>query len=181
MKEFGHGTSKWVFDKYDEDQTAWLKLKLGRDPIGRDFRNALIRPAEVSGFEGNLVLNAGWTRLLNLLAGAGGQAYDATHTRIGVSDTATPAAAYTDTDLNGTTNKQFVLVSSAGTVGTRTLAYTASFTGSLANWAWNDFGIDNGTANGTTVTAPLLNHAISAQGTKASGQTWTVTTTLTFT
>ena len=46
---------------------------------------------------------------------------------------------------------------------------------------WQEFGLDAGTADGTTVTAPLVNHALSDQGTKSAGQVWTATAVLSFT
>jgi hypothetical protein len=136
---------------------------------------------------GNLITNAGWTRLMNLLTAQGGtQALSATATRIGVGNSNT-AEAYTDTDLGaaaGASNRFFQPVSGAGSLGTRTLAFSATFGTSDGNFAWNEFGLDVGTptvTSGTTVNALLFNHKAGiAQGTKASGQTWTATATLTF-
>jgi len=137
-----------------------------------------------TAIEGNLITNAGWTRLMNLLTNQGAtQALDATHARIGAGNGST-AEAYTDTDLSaaaGSANRWFQLVSGAGSLGTRTLAFSATFGTSDGNFAWNEFGIDFGTASGNTVTAPLFNRKVSSQGTKASGQTWTATATITFT
>ena len=148
------------------------------------FRRLHVAPYLSTVVDGNLITNAGWTRLMNLLTNQGAtQAYDATHTRIGVGNSNT-AEAYTDTDLGaaaGSANRWFQLVSGAGTLGTRTLSWSATFGTSDGNFAWNEFGIDQGTASGNTVTAVFLNHKAGiAQGTKASGQTWTATATLTF-
>lgn len=180
--ETGHGTTHWLVERWDEDQTNWVKQQTGLlAPEARQFQALKVRPYNVTEHHGNLVLTAGWTRALNLLTNQGAtQAYDATHTRIGVGD-GTTAVTAADTTLTGSTNKQFVLVSGAGTVSTNTLAFSASFTGSLANFHWQKFGIDQGTSNGITETAPLFNAAVSDQGTKTSGQTWTATATLTFT
>jgi hypothetical protein len=72
-------------------------------------------------------------------------------------------------------------VSGAGSLGTRTLTFQATFGTADGNMAWNEWGIDFGTASGNTVTAPLFNRKAGiAQGTKASGQTWTATGVLTF-
>jgi hypothetical protein len=82
----------------------------------------------------------------------------------------------------GSANRWFQLVSGVGTLGTRTLAFSATFGTADGNFAWNEFGIDQGTASGNTVTAPLFNRKAGiAQGTKAAGQTWTATATITFT
>ncbi len=125
---------------------------------------------------------------MNLLTAQGGtQALTATSVRIGVGNSNT-AEAYTDTDLGaaaGASNRYFQPVSGAGTLGTRTLAFAATFGTADGNFAWNEFGLDVGTptvSGGTTVNALLFNHKAGiAQGTKASGQTWTATATLTFT
>lgn len=179
------GTTHWRVDRWDAEQTAWVQRRSGLvAPQGADFARLAVAPYLSTELVGNLITNAGWTRLMNLLTNQGGtQAYDATHTRIGAGNSNT-AEAYTDTDLNasaGSSNRWFQLVSGAGSLGTRTLAWSATFGSSDGNFAWNEFGIDQGTSSGNTVTAPLLNHKAGiAQGTKASGQTWTATATLTF-
>jgi hypothetical protein len=191
------GSTVWRVDRWDEDQTRYALLRL-RDlgvPVPqRDgssyavtpglFRRVGIQPYRTSSVDGNLITTAGWTRLMNLLTNQGAtQALDATHARIGVGNSNT-AEAYADTDLGavaGSANRWFQLVSGAGTLGTRTLAFSATFGTADGNFAWNEFGLDFGTASGNTVTAPLFNHKAGiAQGTKASGQTWTATATLTF-
>jgi hypothetical protein len=184
--ESGFGTTRWQVQRWDENQTAWVAHRAGiAVPQAVDFAAQRVNPYEVSEFVGNLITNAGWTRLMNLLTNQGStQALDSTHARIGVGNGTTPAEAYADTDLAasaGSTNRWFQLVSGAGTLGTRTLTFTASFGGSDGNFSWSEAGMDFGTASGNTVTAPLFNHKVGiAQGTKASGQTWTATATLTW-
>jgi hypothetical protein len=175
----------WVVDRWDQDATAWVQRRSGlAAPTDAAFRKLKVQPYRTSEVVGNLITNVGWTRLMNLLTNQGAtQAYDATHTRIGAGNSNT-AETYADTDLNavaGSANRWFQLVSGAGSLGTRTLAWSATFGTADGNFAWNEFGIDLGTASGNTVTAPLLNHKAGiAQGTKASGQTWTATATITF-
>lgn len=186
LRDVCRASTIWTVRKYDKADTNFVLRKLlGVSPIDADFRRLGCPPYSVARVEGNLITNAGWTRLMNLLTNQGAtQALDATHTRIGVGNSNT-AEAYADTDLGaaaGSTNRWFQLVSGAGTLGTRTLAFSASFGTADGNFAWNEFGIDFGLASGNTVTAPLFNHKAGiAQGTKASGQTWTVTATITFT
>lgn len=179
------GTTLWRVDRWDADQTAWTRHRSGLvAPQAADFHRLNVKPYLRTEVEGNLITNAGWTRLMNLLTNQGGtQALDATHARIGAGNSNT-AEAYTDTDLGaaaGSSNRWFQLVGGAGTLGTRTLAFTATFGTGDGNFAWNEFGLDFGTASGNTVTAPLFNHKAGiAQGTKASGQSWAATATLTF-
>lgn len=184
VAERAHGTTDWLFERWDQDQTRWASRRSGlAAPQGADFHRLKIKPYSTTEHHGNLIVNAGWTRLMNLLTNQGAtQAYDATHTRIGAGNGVT-AAAYTDADLAaaaGSANRWFQLVSGAGTLGTRTLAWSATFASADGNFTWAEFGIDNGLASGNTVTAPMLNRAVSAQGTKASGQTWTATATITW-
>lgn len=183
----GHGTTLWTFERWDADATAWLTERLGRAPEGADFHAAKIASYLDTEVFGNLITNAGWTRLMNLLTNQGGtQALTSTAVRIGAGDGST-AEAYTDTDLSavaGSTHRFFQPVSGNGSLGTRTLAFAASFGTADGNFAWGEFGIDVGTptvSGGTTVNALLFNRKVSSQGTKASGQTWTATATITFT
>jgi hypothetical protein len=196
------GTTAWRVERWDAEQTAWAVRRLSDLGLGSykfDEQHSLaispamfakldIRPYETTEFTGNLITTAGWTRLMNLLTNQSAtQALTATAVRIGVGDATTPAEAYADTDLAavaGSTHRWFQPVSGAGSLGTRTLAFTATFGTADGNYAWNEFGLDVGTPTVTassTVNALLLNHKVGiAQGTKASGQTWSPTATLTF-
>jgi hypothetical protein len=171
---------EWTVRKWDADATSWLAGRLGREPVAADFEAAHIDPYEVGWVEGNLLTTAGLTRLMALLIGAGGQALTNTSGRMGVGN-GVGTGAIGDTDLSaaaGAANRQFAVfdatfpTQSAGTINVQ-----STFAGGVANFAWNEFGIDIGTPTvtaGTTVNATLLNHKTSiAQGTKTSGQTWT--------
>jgi hypothetical protein len=179
----------WTINRYDADATLWASKRIGGlSPELEDFEAFHIQPYNTSIVVGNLITNAGWTRLMNLLTAQGGtQALSSTATRIGVGNSNT-AEAYTDTDLGaaaGSANRWFQPVSGSGSLGTRTLSFSAAFGTADGNFAWNEFGIDVGTPSvsaGNTVNALLFNHKAGiAQGTKASGQTWTATATITFT
>jgi hypothetical protein len=182
------GTTLWRVQRWDTDQTRWVKTRAGlAAPTAADFHRLRVESYETTELLGNLITNAGWTRLMNLLTAQGStQALTATATRIGVGNSST-AEAYTDTDLAaaaGASNRYFQPVTGAGTLGTRTLAFSATFGTADGNFAWNEFGIDVGTptvTGGTTVGALLFNRKAGiAQGTKAAGQTWSATATLTF-
>lgn len=134
-------------------------------------------PDEVVEIAGNLLLNAGITRLLNLLAGAGGTAFNAANCRIGVGDSSTAAAA-SQTDLQAASNKYYKLADTV-TVSAQTVTVVATFGSAVANFAWAEWGLDNGTADSASGTAPMLNRKVASAGTKASGATWVATATIT--
>lgn len=184
--EIVRGNTEWHIHKFDEEMTAWLAARLGRDPLFADFVAAKLEPYDVGYVPTNLVTTAGLTRVTSLITGSG-QALTNTSGRIGVGNGA-GTAAVGDTDLSaaaGTANRYFqpfdptYPTTSAGVI----TAY-ATFGGTNGNFAWNEFGIDIGTptvTGGATVNATLLNHKTSiAQGTKVSGQSWTAQATMTF-
>jgi hypothetical protein len=143
-----------------------------------DAFDAGVAPDTVEVFERNLLLNAGIARLLSLLTGAGGTAFNAANSRIGVGN-GTAAAAATQTDLQGASKFFKVMDATFPSTAGQTTTWRSTFASAEANFAWEEWGIDNGTTDGATVTAPLLNRRAVAMGTKASGSTWQLTVTLT--
>lgn len=140
----------------------------------------------------NLITLAGWAAMLGGIAGTTiSTKYSATAARIGIgSSTAASVPGQTllvsDTG-SGSTTSYFQLVSAAPAIATGTspasLIFTAQFAGTVANFPWNEFGVDNGTASGVTgqgIGLTLLNAGQSPQGTKPSGETWVATVTLLF-
>lgn len=192
----GRGTTLWTVERWDAEQVAWAGARMARrlpsrllaEPTERDFRALGVKPYDTSQTLGNVITNVGWQALLKAAtSGASGPLiFSSTVGRLGVGDTAgTPAAADTDLAASaGSTHRLYKFMAAAPTVGTgtnRTWTFVATFGSSDFNQVWAEFGIDSGTVDGTTVVAPLLNHANSAQGTKTSGQVWTSTAVLTFT
>jgi hypothetical protein len=120
--------------------------------------------------------------MLDLLIGAGGQAFDAAHARIGVGDSTVPAT-HTDVDLNavaGNSHRQFVMMDATYPYRSGTGAFfAATFLSVMANFPWSEWCIDNGTANGVVVAPPVLNHKTASFGTKILGQPWQVQATIT--
>jgi hypothetical protein len=180
-------------DKFTVEQFDALAERLGRKPLGPDLKEH-IAPYDSVESDGNLLTRQGLKRIMDRLVGtASNQALDSTHTRIGVGDDATAAAA-TQTDLQagaGSTHRQFELVDAVGTVGTGAssgvVTFVATFESADANFAWAEWGIDGGTADGTTVTTEgnttpgLINRKVSSLGTKTSAAVWVFTVTITIT
>lgn len=169
--------------RWDADQTRWVAGRLGLlQPQASDFARAGVRPYSESDVEHNLLTTAGLTRITALINAGGGNAVTSTTTRVGAGN-GVGTAAVGDTDLSaaaGSANRWFQ--SCAVSVSAGVITMSATFGTADGNFAWNEWGADVGTTNtsGNTVAAVLLNHKTSiAQGTKASGQTWTATATIT--
>lgn len=130
----------------------------------------------VSRFPSNLLLNEGINEAWNLICGAGGTtAYNNANAQIGVGDSTTAEAA-TQTDLQAATNKLYKgMETGFPTSGsTQKATWKSSFGSSEGNYAWQEFSLRNGATADKN-----LNRKVSAQGTKTSGQTWTVTLDIT--
>jgi hypothetical protein len=138
----------------------------------------------------NLITSAGWAALLGGVAGSTiGTKFSATAGRIGVGTSTGPAVA-TDTHLggdtgSGSTTSYYQLVSSAPSINTgvvpATFTFQATYGTIVANFAWEEFGIDNAAASSVTTVGTgsvFFNHGISNQGTKVSGQVWQMTVTI---
>lgn len=138
----------------------------------------------------NLITSAGWAALLGGVAGSTiGTKFSAAAGRIGVGTGTGPATA-ADTHLSGdtgsgSTTSYYQLVSSAPAINTgvvpATFTFQATYGTTVANFAWEEFGIDNYSGSSVTTigtSSVFFNHGISNQGTKVSGQVWQMTVTI---
>jgi len=124
----------------------------------------------VSRFDGNILLEEGITEALNLIGGIAATAFDNANASIGVGDDATAEDAG-QTGLQAGANKLYKgMEAGYPQVTDQTITWQAVFGSSEANFAWNEFTV----ANGGSDAADNLNRKVSAQGTKTSGQTWTI-------
>jgi hypothetical protein len=190
--------------RYDAEMTEWAQRKLGygdhlaplpgsQGLTPEQFASVGIFPyLETQEDDCNLIVQNGWVALLGGVAGTTmSPKFGAANGRIGAGTSST-AAAFSQTTLVGdtgaaSTTSYFKLVSGAPTISTAsapaTLVFTAAFGTAVANFAWNEFGTDAGTADSVsnaTTGGTFFNRGVSAQGTKASGQTWTATETISF-
>jgi hypothetical protein len=204
MMEYVKVSTSFNVKRYDEDMTAWASRKLGYGehlaPLGgsqgltpQQFASVGIHPyLETQEDDCNLIVQNGWIALLGGVAGTTmSPKFDSAHGRIGVGTSST-AAAYAQTTLQGdtgaaSTTSYFKLVSGAPTISTGssppTLVFVSAFGTAVANFAWQEFGTDAGTADSVsnaTTGGTFFNRGVSSQGTKASGQTWTATETISF-
>jgi len=92
---------------------------------------------------------------------------------IGVGDSATAFAA-SQTDLQAATNKVRVAMDTGYPKrSTNALTFKATFGESVANFAWQEWGVFNAGSSGT-----MANRKVESKGTKASGA-WVFEVTLT--
>lgn len=130
-------------------------------------------PDEVEEAKGNLLLNEGINRMLNLLIGGGGTNYNSTNARIGVG-TSTVAAAKTQIGLQAAAASTAFKGMDSGfpSISGQTVSFKATFGDGEGNFAWQEWTIDNGaTANEN------LNRKVVNLGTKTSG-TWSLTVSI---
>jgi len=147
----------------------------GKPSSVRDAVSGELLPP-VSLVEGNVLLNEGITALLNLLTGAAETAFSNANTYIGVGDSSTGESA-SQTGLQAASNKAWkAMEATYPQISGQGVTFRGVFGTSDANYDWNEFTV--GTSNDDS--GDNLNRKVSSQGTKASGQTWTLDLTITF-
>jgi len=152
-------------------KTRWKITKYANDAAFREGK-----PYEVSEFDGNLLLNEGITELLNLIGGISGTAWSNANAYLGVGDSSDAAAA-SQTDLQAATNKLYkAMAATYPQVSAQTITFRSSFGADDANFSWAEFTVSNASSG----SGKNLNRKVSSQGTKASGQTWTLDLSITF-
>lgn len=158
MEDVVNHKTQWTIEKYENDEAYQAN-----------------RPYEISRFDGNILVNAGINAMWDLVAGTPGTAFNNANAYIGVGDSSTAVAA-AQTDLQAVTNKtRKAMETSYPTTGTSQKAtWRSVFASGDANYAWEEFAVFNASTAGT-----MLNRKISSQGTKTSGQTWTLTLDIT--
>ena len=124
--------------------------------------------------DGNLLLNEGITALLTLLIVVSETAFSNANARIGVGDSSTAASA-SQTDLQAATNKTYKAMDDTyPQVSGQTVTFRSTFGTTDGNHAWAEFVIDNGAGASKTLNRKVENH-----GTKASGDSWVISATIT--
>lgn len=146
--------TRWMIRRYANDE-AYSKDKAYSESV----------------VEGNLLLNEGIGELWDLTCGLGAPtAFDNSNAQIGVGSSNTAESA-AHTGLQAATDKLYKAMESGYPQRSgQTVTWRAVFGSGDANFAWNEFSV----ANGSSDSAKNLNRKVSAQGTKASGQTWTL-------
>jgi hypothetical protein len=135
------------------------------------------KPYEVCEDVQNIILDTGANEMLKLIGGvSGATAFSTANAKIYVGDSATAEAA-SQTGVLATTNKAYAGMDSGypSVIG-RTIVFRASFADSVANFAWSEYAVTNGSGVG----AISMNRKVSSLGTKVTG-TWTLQITISLT
>lgn len=164
----------WTVKRFNsaEEARAGIAPKTIVDATGR------VLPGE-SRIEGNVLLNEGINNVLGpLLTGTGSPtAYDNANARLGVGDNdGSTAEAATQTGLQGASTTFKGMAAGYPTFASQKATWQAEFGGSEGNHAWQEFTV----VNAADDTGDNFNRKVSDQGTKASGQTWTLSLEITF-
>ena len=170
MQETINMSKKWTICRYlsDNDRINGNLPKTIIDGAGN------VLPGK-SEFNGNVMLNEGIAALLNLLTGAAETAYSNANAYLGVGESTTAAAA-SQTGLQGSTKTYKAMESGYPSIAGQTVTFRSVFGGTDANNAWQEFTV----VNASTDAGDNLNRKVDNQGTKASGQSWTLDLEITF-
>ena len=166
------------------NESAKWNISLRVDKYANDDAYARGEIYETVITDGNLVTTAGWGRITTLLNAGTGNLIATNTVRVGAGNSNT-AAAIGQTDLQaaaGASNRYF-MTSTVTIPSAAVIQAVAVFGSADGNFAWEEWCLDVGTATvsaGTTVNAVMLNRKVASNGTKANGQTWTATATITF-
>lgn len=170
MQETINMSKKWTICRYlsDDDRINGNLPETIVDGAGK------VLPGK-SEFEGNVMLNEGITALLNLLIGAAETAYSNANAYLGVGESTTAASA-SQTGLSGATKTYKAMEAGYPSISGQTVTFRSVFGSTDANNAWQEFTV----ANGISDAGVNLNRKVDNQGTKASGQSWTLDLEITF-
>lgn len=170
LQERAFYKTRWLIRRFADD--AAFARGEASEVVGGDGQ---VLPAE-SVIDGNILLSEGIGELWDLVCGLGSPiAFSNANAYIGVGDSTTAESA-AHTDLQAASNKTYKAM--AATYPQRsgtTVTFQSVFASDDANYAWQEFTVSN-TSSGT---GKNLNRKVSAQGTKASGQVWTLQLSIT--
>lgn len=138
------------------------------------FRNAYLGCEE---WDANVALNEGLQELIDIVCGLGTPIkWDSSNARLGVGDS-NAAENASQTGLQAATNKMFKTMDTTYPQRSgQTAEWRATFGGAEANFAWEEYTVVNAASD----TGKNLNRKIASKGTKASGESWTLSLQITF-
>ena len=138
-------------------------------------KTGLLEPKPVEVIESiNAYVNTGGALALDLIAGAGGTAFNNANAYIGSGDSNTAVAAG-QTDLQAATNKlRKAMDATFPSRASQVMTWKSTFATGDANWQWQELAIFNHASAGT-----MLCRATGSYGTKTSSLSYVVSYTIT--
>jgi len=116
---------------------------------------------------GKCLLNAGITKMWNLIIGAEEAEYDNATSEIGIGDS-NAAAVATQTDLQAAVNKTWKgMEATYPQVSNQKVTFQSEFGADDANYDWEECAVRQTGAN------VLMNRIVSSKGTKVQDEVWT--------
>jgi len=151
IKDHANHKSRWIIRKYADDAAF---------AAGECF--------EKKEIENNVLLNEGIAEMWDIICGLGSPTvYSNANAQLGVG-TSTTAESASQTDLLAGGVWKAMETSYPSRSG-ETVTFRSVFGSADANQAWQEFSVRNGASADKN-----MNRKVSDQGTKASGQTWTL-------
>ena len=169
--------AKWRIDKFKDPTGEIAKMLImgaSMTEVMRQFSEAFIATEE---FESNIALNEGLQALIGLACAIGAEtAWSNAAAYLGVGDS--NAAEDADhTGLQAATNKLWKAMDATYPQRTnQTCDWRATFGSADANYAWEEYTV----VNAADDMGKNLNRKIASKGTKASGESWTLSLQITF-
>jgi hypothetical protein len=169
--------AKWQIDKFQDPTgniAAALQGGLPTQAAQYYFADEYLCSETI---DANLALNEGLGELIDLICGLGTPTkWDNTNARLGVGDSSATETA-SQTGLQATTNKTFKAMDATWPQRTnQTVEWRATFGSSEANHGWQEYTVVNAASD----SGKNLNRKVADKGTKASGETWTMSLQITF-
>lgn len=113
--------------------------------------------------------------IVNGMVNPGGMIpFNSANAHLGVGD-GTTAFSAGQVDLTGTNKIRKPMLSGYPQVSVPTITFAASFSGSEANFSWNEWGIFNAPSSGV-----MMLRTVENLGTKSSGAVWELVVSITF-
>lgn len=169
--------AEWRIDKFldptDEIAKA-LQNGLSMTEALHRFKESFLGSEE---WQNNVGLNEGLQELIDIICGLGTPVkWDNTNAFLGVGDS-NAAESPSHTGLQASTNKLYkAMDTSYPSRSGQTAEWRSTYGSSDANFAWEEYSVSNTNSD----TGKNLNRKIASKGTKASGETWTLSLKITW-
>lgn len=170
-------SSRWTIHKFSDPDGACAEFMRN----GGRFEDALKffkdRLVGIEEWKGNLGLQEGRQELIRLIAGTDGTPvkWDNANARLGVGNSNT-APADTQTGLLGASKDFHAMDATYPQRANQTCEWRATFGDTHAEFAWEEYTV----VNAADDTGMNLNRCTASKGTKASGESWTLSLKITF-